>query len=283
MAVITSSANRAVKAARRLARRPAADTSGRVLVEGPQATEEALSHLRRLFVGEHPSPRERALVARAAAAGVEVLEVSDAVLASIASTVTPQALVGVAVLPQVPLRDALAGARLVVVCDAVRDPGNAGAIVRTADAAGADAVVLTATSVDVRNPKAVRASAGSLFHLPVVGDVAPGALVAACRDAGLRLVATDVGGDVDYDEVDLTVPCALLFGNEAHGLSPALRDACDVVLRVPLHDGSGRRGFRGAAESLNLAATVAVVAFEAARQRRRAAQQVIAASSGGRS
>lgn len=267
MAVITSSANRAVKAARRLARRPSADEAGLVLVEGPQAVEEALAHLRRLFVGERPSPRERDLAAAAAAAGAEVLDVTDAVIASIASTVTPQALVGVAALPQVGLDEALAGARLVVACHAVRDPGNAGTIVRTADAAGADAVVLTATSVDVRNPKAVRASAGSLFHLPVVGGVTPDDLVAACRRAGLQLVAADVSGRVEHVDVDLRSPSALLFGNEAHGLPPSLRDACDVVARVPLHDGSGRRGFSGAAESLNLAATVAVVAFEAARQR----------------
>ena len=167
MAPISSPSNAAVKAARKLARRSglAADDHS-VLVEGPQSVREALPFLQRLFVTGAEADGELAAAARAA--GAAVLEVTDALLGEIATTVTPQGVVGVASLPFPSLEQALDGARLVVVLDQVRDPGNAGTVLRSADAAGADAVVLTAGSVDPRNPKAVRASVGSLFHLPVV-------------------------------------------------------------------------------------------------------------------
>ncbi|MEX0658804.1 MAG: RNA methyltransferase [Egibacteraceae bacterium] len=254
MGVVTSVDNDAVKAARKLARRQDRDRTGTFLVEGPQGVGAALGCLRRLFVTDP----EGDLARRAAAAGAEVVAVSDRVLASVADTVTPQGMVGVAALPAPTLDDALAGAVLVVVCWQVADPGNVGTVVRSADAAGADAVVCTTGSVDPRNPKAVRASAGSLFHLPVVADAPPAAVVAACRRHGLRIVAADVGGATVYTAVDLTRPTAVLLGNEAHGL-PADALACaDVVAAIPI---------RGRAESLNLAVTAALLVFEAARQR----------------
>lgn len=255
MAVVTSVDNAAVKAARKLTRRPARDRTGAFLVEGPRAVREALGCLTQLFVTD---PAEE-LAARARDAGVAVTTVSDRVLAALADTVTPQGVVGVAELPARGLDDALAGARLVVVCWQVADPGNLGTVLRSADAAGADAVVCTAGSVDPRSPKAVRASAGSLFHLPVVADAEPPAVVAACRAHGLQVVAADSGGATSYTDVDFTRPTALLLGNEAHGLPPESLAAADVVAAVPI---------LGGAESLNLAAAAAVIVYEAARQRR---------------
>lgn len=267
MGVITSTANTAVRSARKLTRRRERGRTGAFLVEGPRAIGEALDHLQRLFVTERAAAREEALLQGARSRGVPVMLVADDVLASLADTVHPQGLVGVATLAQPDLDGVLAGASLLVVCWQISDPGNAGAVVRTADAAGADAVVLTSGSVDVRNSKAVRASAGSLFHLPVVCDVDVLVALQRCRATGLRVVAASADGPVDYTGVDLSRPTALVFGNEGRGLDDAVAAAADVVARAPLHR-RPRPGFTGHAESLNLAATVAVFAYEAARQRR---------------
>jgi RNA methyltransferase, TrmH family len=256
-ATVTSASNPAVKAARKLARGSGRRGEG-LLVEGPQAVREGVAHLERLFVTAEGAAAHPDLVAGAAERGAQVVAVSPDVLASLAGTVTPQGIVGVARLPGADLDAALRAARLVVVCWEVRDPGNAGTIIRTADAAGADAVVLTGDSVDPRNPKAVRATAGSLFHLPVAEEPDWPTVAGACRGAGLRLVAADAAGAVLHTDLDLAAPTALVFGNEARGLPPEVRDSCDLVARVPIH---------GRAESLNLAATVAVLAYEAARQR----------------
>jgi RNA methyltransferase, TrmH family len=253
---VTSARNPAVRAARRLAHR--GPEGGTFLVEGPQAVREAGSRLVRLFVTGGAARRDPALLEAAAGAGADVIVVPPEILDELASTLSPQGVVGVASLPGVPLVDALDGATLAVVLVEARDPGNVGTVVRTADAAGADAVVLAGASVDARNAKAVRASAGSLFHLPVVHEPETAAAFAACRDAGLRLVGTDAGADERYTDADLAAPVALAFGNEAHGLDEHTLEACDKVVAVPIH---------GRAESLNLAATVAVVAYEAARQR----------------
>jgi RNA methyltransferase, TrmH family len=277
MPVVTSAANPAVKAARKLAARRGRARANAFLVEGPQAVGEAVDCLRQLFVTPHAAIRERRLVARAARSGVDVVQVSEDVLAVIADTVTPQGVVGIATLPQARLVDVLRAATLLVVGVGVADPGNVGTVIRTADAAGADAVVLTTGSVDPCNPKAVRASAGSLFHLPVIGGVDVDVVVTTCRERGLSLIAAHPGASVVYTEVDLCAPTALVFGNEAHGLTPAVRSACDVVVRVPIRE----RG-NASADSLNLAITVAIVTYEAVRQRAASALgQPVMSGSGG--
>lgn len=255
---ITSTSNPAVKAARRLARVDGRRLGEDLLVEGPQAVREALEHLSRLFVTASAAEREAELVSAAHSRGTDVLIVSDGVLAQLAQTVTPQGLVGIGHLGEPGLQAALAGASLAVVLWQVRDPGNAGTIVRTADAAGADAVVLAGDCVNPRNGKAVRASAGSLFHLPVASEPHWPAVADACRAQGLRLVGADPAGAVAYTDLDLAEPTALVFGNEARGLDAEVAADCDVLAAVPI---------LGRAESLNLSATVAVMAYEAARQR----------------
>lgn len=215
--------------------------------------------LERLFVTARFATQHGGLVARVRGAGAEVLVVSEALLAGLTDTVTPQGAVGVATLPRAELRLALEGATLVVALHQARDPGNVGTAVRTADAAGADAVVLTEGSAHPRSPKAVRASTGSLFHLPVVADVTPDQLLGACAAGGLQVLAASPRAALAHTQVDLTRPTALLFGNEARGLPGELVARCDLAAGVPLY---------GRAESLNLAATVAVFLYEAARQRR---------------
>jgi TrmH family RNA methyltransferase len=151
----------------------------------------------------------------------------------------------------------------VVVLVEVRDPGNAGTILRTAHAAGCGGVVVSTRSVDVYNEKAARASAGALFHVPVAREVEPAAAVEAVRARGATVLAASADGEHDlFDDragEALVGPVAVLFGNEAHGLDPAARKLADLTVRIPMREG---------AESLNLAAAAAVVLFETARRRR---------------
>lgn len=206
------------------------------------------------------------LLAGAAAAGVAVTEVTERAAAGLSETVTPQGVVAVCDLLDVALADALAGApRLVAVLVGVADPGNAGTVVRVADAAGADAVLFAGESVDPHIGKCVRASAGSLFHLPVARQRDLATVLVACRVAGLGLLAADGRGEVDLDAADeggrLDGPTAWLFGSESHGLPREAGEAAAARVRVPLY---------GRAESLNLATAAAVCLYASARAQRRA-------------
>ncbi|MDX6217837.1 MAG: methyltransferase, TrmH family [Frankiales bacterium] len=251
-ASITSTRNERVQAVRRLHRRSARLAERRFVVEGPQAVREALGSLLELYTSDLSDP----LAVAAAARGVEVVHVDDKVLNALAETVTPQGLVGVAALLEGTLPDR---PRLVAVLHEVSDPGNAGTVIRTADAAGADAVVLTEGSVDPHNGKCVRATAGSLWHLPVVTEADPLELVATLQARGLRVLATSGSGDIGLDDLDLTGPTAWVFGTEAHGLPDAVLQAADARVRIPLY---------GRAESLNLATAAAVCLYASARTQR---------------
>jgi TrmH family RNA methyltransferase len=199
-------------------------------------------------------------VAKAVDAGVEVQVVSGEVMTELAQTVTPQGLLAICDFVDVPLDEVVtARPRLVALLANVRDPGNAGTVLRTADAAGADAVVFANASVDPYNGKCVRASAGSLFHLPVVAGTRLAQTVAALRGAGLRIVAADGRAGVTLDDPGtreaLAEPTAWLFGNEAWGLPPELLALADRSVAVPIY---------GRAESLNLAAAAAVCLYASA-------------------
>ena len=148
--------------------------------------------------------------------------------------------------------------RLVAICADVRDPGNAGTVIRCADAAGADAVVLAGDAVDLYNPKTIRASVGSAFHLPIVIERDPALAVQRAREAGLTVLAADMDGESLFDS-DLTGPTAWLFGNEAWGLPTPLREAADRVVSIPIY---------GRAESLNLSTAAAVCLYASARAQR---------------
>ncbi|MEU6025203.1 RNA methyltransferase [Micromonospora sp. NPDC047134] len=256
-----------VVAARRLQRRREREATGRFLAEGPQAVREALARPRTVVeVFGTPAALDRYadLAATAAGADVPVSEVTEEALAALAETVAPQGLVAVCQHLDVPLETALSRApRLVAVLAGIRDPGNAGTVLRTADAAGAAAVVFAGEAVDPYNGKCVRSSAGSLFHVDVVRERDPAAVLVAARAAGLTVLAATGYGETDLDELAdagrLAVPTAWLFGSEAHGLPEELITAADARVRVPLH---------GRAESLNLAAAAAVCLYASARAQR---------------
>jgi TrmH family RNA methyltransferase len=260
-----------VSAARRLARRSFRGKERLFLAEGPQAVREAAAHrvgtgpaLVELFATVDAAERYADIVAEARNAGARLHLAADDVIADISTTVTPQGLVGICRFLDAPFEEIVAARpRLVAVLAHVRDPGNAGTVLRCADAAGADAVVLTDASVDLYNPKAVRASVGSLFHLPVAVGVPVEQAVRGLRDAGVRILAADGAGEDDLDdELDkgtMGGPTAWVFGNEAWGLPAETRALTDAVVRVPIH---------GRAESLNLATAAAVCLYASARAQR---------------
>ncbi len=217
-----------------------------------------------MYVTAECAERHRDLLRAAREGGIEPVHVPPEVLAQLADTVTPQGVVAVCGFLDVALDVLPAGARRVAVLAAVRDPGNAGTVIRTADASGADAVLLSEESVDLYNAKCVRATAGSLWHVPLVASAPVQATVAALRQRGLRILAADGGASRDLDEVIdsglLSEPTAWLFGNEAWGLPEEVRSLADQVVRVPIY---------GRAESLNLATAAAVCLYASARAQRR--------------
>jgi len=191
-------------------------------------------------------------------ASVPVIPVDDAGMAGLSETVSPQGLVAVCSFLDVPLTSV--SGPLVAVLAEIQDPGNAGTVLRTADAAGANGVVFTEGSVDPYNGKCVRASAGSLFHPPVVRGAPAASAIDSLRSSGLQVLAADGYGEADLDELtdagELAAPTAWVFGNEARGLPDDLAALADRRVRIPIH---------GRAESLNLAAAAAVCLYASAR------------------
>ncbi|HEX9033512.1 MAG TPA: RNA methyltransferase [Streptosporangiaceae bacterium] len=267
--MVTSIRSPRVKAARALAKRALRERSRLFLAEGPQAVREALgseqgdrgSLVTELFVTGPARARHAELVSAVVRTGAPVHEVSGEVMAELAQTVTPQGLLAVCPFVDVPLADVIsAQPRLVVVLASVRDPGNAGTVLRTADAAGAQGVIFAGASVDPYNSKCVRSSAGSLFHLPLVLGASVSDAVTALRGAGLAVLAADGSATTGLDDLDrggrLGRPTAWLFGNEAWGLPADVVALADEAVAVPIY---------GQAESLNLAAAAAVCLYASAR------------------
>ncbi|MBX9981935.1 MAG: RNA methyltransferase [Mycobacterium gordonae] len=244
----------AVKLHRHIARRRA----GLFLAEGPNLVVAALQRglVRDLFVTEDAARRHDAVVTGQRA---PVHVVTERAAKALSDTVTPTGLVAVCEIPATALDDVLAGSpRLVAVVVDINEPGNAGTIIRIADAMGAAAVVLAGHSVDPYNGKCLRASTGSIFNIPVV--VAPDVTqaITPLRAAGLQVLATVVNGELSLDEADsmLARPTAWLFGPEAHGLPAEVAAAADLRLRIPM---------AGGADSLNVAAAAAICLYQSAR------------------
>ncbi|UFU04617.1 RNA methyltransferase [Ruania suaedae] len=276
-----------VRAVRALSQGSVRSRRGQFLAEGPQAVREAVrfaaAQVRDVYLTVEAAQRYPEITDAAQAAGLYSHLATPEVLAAMSADAQ-----GVlAVLrheDQQPGTPQLAGAQLVALAHQVRDPGNAGTVIRAADAAGADACVLTRGSVDVHNPKVVRSSVGSLFHLPVLTGTDLATVLAAARDAGLQILAADGSGELDLDDLadaagrtahpddaldatdapDLARPTLWIFGNEAHGLAPEDLDRADAVVQIPIH---------GYAESLNLAMAATICLYASARAQRAARRQ----------
>ncbi|GAB76451.1 RNA methyltransferase, TrmH family [Austwickia chelonae] len=262
--VLSNPRSERVKAVRGLSRRSARVRTGYFLAEGPQSVREAVLHRPDVIVDlyvdreEADGPLWCPIVEAAGSAGVDIRLVDRVVLGAMADTPSPQG--GLAVCRQLDLtlESVLARApRVLCVLTHVRDPGNAGTVLRGADATAVDAVLLTEGSVDLYNPKVVRSTAGSLFHVPVVTGVRADELFNKLPASGVVLLAADGRGRTSLHEADLQRPHAWIFGNEAWGLTDEIRDRCNDVVRVPIY---------GRAESLNLAmaATMCLYASAAA-------------------
>ncbi|OBB34185.1 RNA methyltransferase [Mycolicibacterium peregrinum] len=244
----------AVKLQRHVGRRRAA----RFLAEGPNLVEAALRRglVSEVFATEAAVDRFADLLA-----AVPVQLVTERAAKALSDTVTPVGLVAVCRLPEVSLDDVLAAEpRLIAVPVQISEPGNAGTMIRAADAMGADAVVLAGNSVDPYNSKCLRASAGSIFSLPVIGEPDEAATVAQLQAAGMQVLATTIDGEVSLDDVDLTGPTAWLFGPEAHGLPTELAVAADHRVHIPMP---------GHSESLNIASAASICLYQSARAHRR--------------
>ena len=245
----------------KLAKRSARAETGLFLAEGPQAVAEALAFRPDTVVEFYATPqaldRYPALAQAAVDAGFVVDTVSDQVLTAMSDTVTPQGVIAVCRQFPVSIGTLLAGEpKLVAILEEVRDPGNAGTIIRAADSAGADGVILTGHSVDAYNPKVVRSTTGSIFHLPIAQGIDLDAALTQVRAAGLQVLAADISGD-DLPELGgrLAAPTAWLFGNEAHGLGDESLALADAIVKVPIY---------GHAESMNLATAASVCLYQSA-------------------
>ena len=250
-----------VRGVAKLAKRDARSETGLFLLEGPQAVSEALAYrpelLVELFVTPTALDRYQEIGRLARENDLEVEFVTEQVLDAMADTVTPQGVIAVCRQFPTSLKDILGdGPRLIAILEEVRDPGNAGTIIRAADSAGADAVILTGRSVDLYNPKVVRATTGSLFHVPVAVMPELDAVLQRVRAEGLQVLAADVKGeDLLAARGSLAAPTAWLFGNEARGLTDEQLAMADRAITVPIY---------GKAESMNLATAASVCLYESA-------------------
>jgi RNA methyltransferase, TrmH family len=258
--VMTNPGADRVKSVRALSRRSVREKTGRFLVEGPQSVREVVAHhpdqVVDLYLTADAAARHTDIVAAARAADLYLHEVTEDVLAAMCDTLAPQGLAAVCRVVTATLDDVLsARPRLLVLLTNVRDPGNAGTVIRGADAAGADAVLVSDASVDVHAPKVVRSTAGSLFHLPLVTGLPVAETLTRLKAAGVEVLAADGAGTTLLPDVDLRPAHAWVMGNEAWGLEPEVRDLCDQVVRVPIY---------GRAESLNLAMAATVCLYASA-------------------
>lgn len=278
---ITSAHNEKVKWVRSLAKGKSRDEARMMVLEGARLVEDAVlsgASIKEVFMTVEfaSAPAGEAILSRADALGIRCTLVSDKVLDVMAQTENPQGVVAVAGYVDRPLAEVIgsagglsaeagkgadpAGIRppFLLTIAGVQDPGNLGTMLRSAAAAGATGVVVTRGSCDVYNPKALRASMGSVFRIPVARGVCFEEAVDMLRARGIRVIGTWAGSGTVYYEADYTSPCALVIGNEARGLSQREKAACDLGVEIPMHNG---------VESLNAAVAASVTLFEAARQR----------------
>lgn len=257
--------NGRIKYVRRLANARFREKEKKFLVEGIRFVEEILGSdwpVEMLIYCKRSmqNPRGKNLLVTAAARHAILMEVAEDVFAELAETTTPQGIIAVAPRRCYSLTDMaeVKDPALLVVVDGVQDPGNLGAIVRSADAAAADGVILLKGTADIYNPKSLRATMGSIFHLPVIQGAAADEVISFLNHQGIKTVAGDPRGEKVLFEIDLKVSCALVVGSEAIGTRKVLKENVDELVRIPMP---------GGAESLNVANSVSIMFYETLRQR----------------
>ena len=264
MTLISSKEHELVKLAGALQQKKLRDETGLCLLDGLRLVEDALAagwDLQQLFVDQQLVADERVarLLGVARQRLIAVYLVTAAVLGKMATTSSPQGVLAIARQPSTALPVQAKG-QLWLLADEMQDPGNFGTVLRSADAAGCDGVLMTGNGVDPFGPKAVRASMGSLFHLPVAVNNDRNAVLQWLRQQALRILVADAHGSVSYEAADFRQGCVIVIGNEARGVSPFWLEAADALVSIPIY---------GRAESLNAAVAASLLVYEAARQRRR--------------
>ena len=250
-----------VKAVTRLTQKDARQETGLFLLEGPQGLKELTQYpeiVHEVFVTEAAAERYAELLESLREQNCSIEVVSDKVMDKLSETKTPQGVVAVVHQQHVDLADVLdSSPRLLAVLDRIQDPGNAGTILRAADAAGVDGVLFSAESVDVYNGKVVRSTAGSLLHVPVATGLSLPETIAQIRGRGLQVLIADAGGApiTQLSQEFLAKPTAWVFGNEAGGVDPQLASLADQVVSIPIY---------GSAESLNLATAASICLYTSA-------------------
>lgn len=265
----TSTRSEWARAVRRLANRSFREQVGRFLVEGPQSVREVVKwrpeSVSEVIVSEDANPAAIEVAESAGQVGIDVTQVSDQVLVSVCETVSPQGVAAICEFVDRPLAESFGAGDapgLAVLLHEVRDPGNAGTVLRTADAAGAETVIFSDGSVDPYNGKCVRSSTGSVFHTSITRNAPSELAIELARNAGMQVLATDLAGDQSLGHQEsaaiLQKPTLWLFGSEAHGLPKRILAHSDYRFRIPIY---------GAAESLNLASAAAVCLYASAMVR----------------
>lgn len=261
---ITSVSNPQIRQALEIKNRRSRYKHSAFLIEGPHLIEMALASRARIkkifFTGTFQTKKEApGLLRNLAEKTGEIFEVADHIIGRLTDTETPQGILAVVSYQPLPIEELhLKGGNVFTVIDGVQDPGNLGTIIRTADAAGAGAVILLPGTSDAFMPKAIRSTAGSIFNIPIVyADTA--SIISWLGDRKIKLLVTAVDAEKSLYEADLKGPLAMVFGNEAHGTCGTLKKAADLLLNIPIY---------GKAESLNVATSAAICLYEVVRQRK---------------
>lgn len=262
---ILSRQNPKIKYLSKLASQTFRQKEGRFLIEGVKMVEEVMvsGWLIKVVVYSPElmtSSRGKKLLEEVRAKGIVTWEITDSLLAGISDLSSPQGVLAVVQKPYHSLEDLLPAGRipLLVLVDQVQDPGNLGTIIRVADAAGATGVILFKGTVDLYNPKVLRATMGSLFHLPVLKSFNQQPVLSFLVEAGIQLLASDPHSGIPIYKADLTRPVALIVGNETSGIRREAKNHVKLSVCIPM---------LGQAESLNVAVAVGIMLYEAVRQR----------------
>lgn len=262
MVRLTGSQNPLVKEIRALKNKSGREEKGHFFIEGVRFVTEALNEkltIRYLMVSETFSTDAASTqLLQSISDGVDCYILPDSLFASISDTQNPQGILAVLDLKREQLKHADLNGGLLVLLDDIKDPGNMGTIIRTADAAGCEGVVVPAGCVDIYNPKVLRSTMGSIFHIPVYHCEDIAAAINIVREKGFKICASHLEGAASIYEADLTGSLALVIGSEAEGVGEETVKAADMLLRIPMP---------GRAESLNASVAAGIMIFEAARQR----------------
>lgn len=260
---ISSKDNQSIKYLASLADPKARKKEKVFLIEGVKMVEDALRDklgVKQVIASTSLTQHHgKSVIKLAESRGIDILWISERLMDAVAESKTPQPVMAVVEMREHSEEALIAHAsRLIVIAHQLQDPGNLGTIIRTAEAVGASGVAVTQNSVDPHNPKAVRASMGSIMRLPVAKIADVQGFLGKCNKAGFQTAATVLQGNRDLFEADLTKPTVVIFGQEGSGLQGSLLESVDLQLRIPMAE---------SIDSLNVATSAAVVLYEALRQR----------------